>query len=67
MHEREAEKIEKYQDLKKEIGRQVGALGIVCKRLDVWLEKLSVTIRTGLLQKTALLGTARTLRKLLES
>ena len=32
-----------------------------------WLEKLGVTIRTGLLQKTALLGTARIQRKLLES
>ena len=30
-------------------------------RLDAWLEKLGVTIRTGLLQKTALLGTARIL------
>ena len=35
--------------------------------LDAWLEKLAVTMRTGLLQKTALLGTARILRKLLES
>ena len=45
----------------------VGALGVVTKRLDTWLEKLGVTIRTGLLQKSALLGTARILRKLLES
>ena len=45
----------------------VGALGVVSKRLDAWLEKLGVTIRTGLLQKTALLGTARILRKLLDS
>ena len=43
----------------------VGALGVVRNRLDAWLEKLGVTIRTGLLQKTALLGTARILRKLL--
>ena len=76
---REGEKIEKYQDLKREIGRLwgirhlevvpvgVGALGVVSNRLDTWLEKLGVTIRTGLLQKTALLGTARILRKLLES
>ena len=77
MYEKEGEKIEKYQDLKREIGRLwgirhlevvpvvVGALGVVSKRLDAWLEKLGVTIRTGLLQKTALLGTARILRKLL--
>ena len=81
MYEKEGEKIDKYQDLKREIGRLlgmwirhlevvpvvVGALGVVSKRLDAWLEKLGVTIRTGLLQKTALLGTARIVRKLLES
>ena len=78
-YEKEGEKIEKYQDLKREIGRLwgirhlevvpvvVGALGVVSKRLDAWLEKLGVTIRTGLLQKTALLGTARILRKVLDS
>ena len=43
------------------------ALGVVSKRLDTWLEKLHITIRTGLLEKTALLGTAKILRKLLES
>ena len=79
MYEKEGEKIEKYQDLKREIGRLCGirhlevvpvvvdALGGVSNRVDEWLEKLGVTIRTGLLQKTALLGTARILRKLLES
>ena len=78
-YEKESEKIEKYQDLKKEIRRLwgirhlevvpvvVGAFGVVSKRLDAWSEKLGVTIRMGLLQKTALLGTARILRKLLES
>ena len=45
----------------------VGTLGVVSKKLDAWLEKLGVTIRTGLLQKTALLGTTAILRKLLES
>ena len=45
----------------------VGALGVVSKRLDAWLEKLGITIRMELLQKTALLGTARILRKLLEN
>ena len=76
VYEKEGEKIEKYQDLKREIGRLwgirhlevilvvVGALGVVSNRLDAWLEKLGVTIRTGLLQKTALLGTNRILRKL---
>ena len=40
----------------------VGALGVVSKWLDAWSEKLGVTIRTGLLQKTA-----KVQRKLLES
>ena len=78
VYEKEGEKTEKYRDLKREIGRlwgirhlevvavDVGALGVVSNRLDAWLE-LGVTIRTGLLQKTALLGSARILRKLLVS
>ena len=45
----------------------VGVLGVVSNMLDAWHKKLGVTTRTGLLQKTALLGTARILRKLLES
>ena len=79
VYEKEGKKIEKYQDLKREIGRLwgirhlevvpvfLGALGVVSNRLDAWLEKLGVTIRTGLLQKTALLDTGKILRKLLES
>ena len=79
MHEKEGEKIKKYQDLKREIGRLwgirelevvpvvVGTLGLVSNRLDAWLEKLGVTSRTGLLQEKALLGTARILWKPLES
>ena len=51
MYEKEGEKIEKYQDLKREIGRLsgtkhldvvpivFGALGVVSNRLDAWLEK----------------------------
>ena len=45
----------------------VGAIGAVTKKLDKWIEKLGIHIRIELLQKTALLGTARTLRKSLES
>ena len=79
VYKKEGEKIEKYHNLKREIGSLwqtrhlegvpvvVGALGVVSNRLDAWLEKLGVTIRMGLLQKAALLGTARILRKLLES
>ena len=65
-YEKEGEKIEKYQDLKREIGRLrgirhlevvlvvVGSRGEVSNRLDAWLEKIGVTIRTGLLQKNSL-------------
>ena len=79
VYEKQSEKVEKYQDLKKEIRKLwsirrvkvvlvvVGALGAVSKRLDTWLDKLGITIKTGFLQKTALLGTARILRKVLES
>ena len=45
----------------------VVALGaVISKRLDTWLDKLGITIARGLLQKTALLVTARVLRKVLE-
>ena len=52
VHEKEREKVEKYQDLRREIGRLwqlrkvhvapvvVGALGSVTKEFDRWMEKL---------------------------
>ena len=76
--EKEQEKIEKYQDLKREISRIwkmkkvevipviIGALGTITKKMKGWLEKIGIEIRTELLQKTALLGTARILRKVME-
>ena len=36
-----------------------GALGAVSNMLDAWLEKLGVTFRTGVLQKSALLALSR--------
>ena len=48
-------------------GIVVDALSAVGKRLDTWLDKLGITINRGLLQKTALLGTARIFRKVLDS
>ena len=69
--EKENEKVEKYQDLKREIARLwnmrtvqmvptvKGSLGSVTKNLDKWLGKLNVKISISLLQKTTLLGTAR--------
>ena len=77
--EKENEKIEKYQDLKREIMKLwnlrrvevipvvVGALGSVSKKIGQYLEQIGIDIRIGLLQKTALLGTARILRKVLET
>ena len=37
----------------------VGAPGALCKKLDTWRDKLGITINTGLLQKTALLGSGK--------
>ena len=76
---KEQEKIEKYQDLKGEIARLwclrrvnvipvvVGALGCVTKEVEQYIEKIGIKIRIEVIQKTALLGTARTLRKVLET
>ena len=43
----------------------VGAFEVFRKRLDIWIDKLHVrfTIRMGLFPKTALLGKAKILRK----
>ena len=76
---KENEKIEKYQDLIREIMKLwnlrrfevipvvVGALGAVSKKIGQYLEKIGIDIRVGLLQKTALLRTATLLRKVLET
>ena len=76
--EKELEKVEKYQELKREIGRLwklkhvevvpvvIGALGSVTKDFERWIRKLRIAYNIGVMQKTALLGTARILRKVLE-
>ena len=43
----------------------IGALGAVSKDCRKYLEKLSVDAKLEVIQKTALLGTARILRKVL--
>ena len=43
-----------------------GALSSTSKKLKKYIEELGVVVRKGLLQKTALLGTARRLRKVLD-
>ena len=74
--EKEKEKVEKYQDLRREVERLwnvkakvvpivVGALGAVTPNLSKHLDAIGVTTRIELLQKAALLGPARLLRRVL--
>ena len=44
----------------------IEALGSVSAEFDRWMEKLGITCSIGVMQKSALLGTARILRKVLE-
>ena len=76
---KEKEKIEKYDNLKWEVKKMwsmkkveivpvvIGALGAVSKNFELYIEKLGIQIKTEHLQKTALLGTARILRRTLEN
>ena len=45
---------------------EIGSLGSVTKEFDGWIEKLGITNNVALMQKTALLRTARILKKVLE-
>ena len=74
---KEKEKVQKYQDLARELRKLwkvkvkvvpvvVGALGTIPKALEKYLESIGSTVKVELLQKAALLGTARILRKTLE-
>lgn len=76
--EKEQEKMEKYQELKREIGKiwscrkvtvlpiVIGALGTFSKNLKTSLKKIGLDC-TLLLQKASLLGTARILRRTLDT
>ena len=76
VEEKEKEKVEKYQDLKREMRRlrklknveivPVGALRSVSAEFNKWMGKLGIACNVGVMQKTALLGTARILKKVLE-
>ena len=78
MTDKEQEKIEKYQNLKREIQRLwnltkidmipvvLGALGSVTKNFEKYVDNIAIKIDLHIVQKTTLLGTARTLRKMLE-
>ena len=76
--EKEKEKMEKYQDLRRDLAKLwsiktsvipvvVGALGTVTNNLGKHLNTIGVTTTVELLRKAALLGTPRILRKVLES
>ena len=78
IHEKEIEKIEKYQNLKRELKRLwslkkvevvlvlVGALGRMSKGFSGWKDTLGIKLNVAMVQKSILLGTARLHRKVLD-
>ena len=76
--DKEKEKIEKYQNLKREIQRLwnlkeidvilvvLGALGSVTKNFEKYVDKIEIKIDLHTVQKTTLLWTARIFRKVSE-
>ena len=77
IEDKEKEKIEKYQDLRKELQKirnvsmkimplVVGFFGAIPKQFCNRLKETGITTETGQVQKTFLLGTARILREVLE-
>ena len=75
----EQEKLDNYNELRQEVRMiwnlsqvvvvpvVIGALGVTSKRLKDWLEKLNIKSSIELLQKAALLGTAKFVRQVLET
>ena len=78
IREKEIEKIEKYQDLKRELKRLwplkkievvpvvAGALGCISKGFRGWMGTLDIKLNVGMVQKLVLLGKARIFRKVLD-
>ena len=77
IEEKEKYKIEKYQDLGRELQKiwnvkmniiplVVGSLGAIPKQFGNRLKEIGITVGRAQVQKTVLLGTARILRKVLE-
>ena len=77
IEEKKKDKIEKYQDLGRELQKiwnvkvkiiplVVGSLGAISKQFCNRLKQIGITVGTVQVQKTVLLGTARILRKVLE-
>ena len=77
IHEKEIKKIEKYQNLKRELKRLwslkkfgivlvvLGALGCISKGFSGWMDTLGIKLNVGMVQKSVLLETARIFRKVL--
>ena len=76
IEEKEKDKIEKYQDLGRDLQKiwnvkvkiiplVVRSLGAIPKQFGNRLKQIGITVRTVQVQKTVLLGTARILRKVL--
>ena len=75
--DKELEKLEKYQLLKDEIAKVwrvrkvivvpvvIGALGAVSVNFKEYMKRIGVNVRLEVIQKTALLGTAKILRRVL--
>ena len=77
IEEKEKDKIEKYQDLGRELQKiwnvkvkiiplVLGSLGTIPKQFSNRLKEIGITIGTAQVQKAVLLGTARILGKVLE-
>ena len=77
IEEKEKDKIEKYQDLERELQKTwniklkiiplvVGSLGAIPKQFGNRLKQIGITVGTAQVQKAVLLGTARIVRKILE-
>ena len=77
IEKKEKDKIEKYQDLGRELNKTwnvkvkiiplvVGSLGAIPKHFSKRLKQIGITVGTTQVQKTVLLVTSRILRKVLE-
>ena len=78
IREKEMKKIQKYQNLKRELKRlwslkqvevvsvDVGALGCFSKSFSEWMDTLGIKLNVEMVQKSVLLGAARILRKVLD-
>ena len=78
IEEKEKHKIEKYRDLERELQKiwnvkvkiiplVAGSLGAILKQFGNRLKQIGITAGTAQAQKTVLVGTARILRKVLET